>query len=222
MPVRFLKTENSLLASMIELVTSWQEENKEKREALAQYEQSIAIAKLEINISETLDDPTTEKQQQLAELEAIMLDNETKRQQLKKQLMQDKLAIIDQIFKQFEPDISDEQKEKIKPRLLEALDDFMTRPFQLSTLNDVLVEQKPQTFDIFSDIYAFLDSSPTRQEILNFRLPGHIQERIAILLQANKDDTLTPNESRELDEYERLEHLLRMQKIKVRTEPNME
>jgi hypothetical protein len=221
MPAGFLKTRHLLFESIIELVTSWQEANKDKRDDLAEVEQSIAIVRLEIKISETLDDHSKEQQRKRAELEAIMLDNEAKLQQLRQQIRQDKLAIIEQVFEQFEPNLSDEQKEKIKPRLLEALDNFMTRPLQLQTPDELLVESEPQTFDIFSDIYDFLGSSPTRQEILNFRLPGHIQERIATLLQANKEGTLTPEESRELDEYERLEHRLRMQKINARTESDM-
>lgn len=37
-----------------------------------------------------------------------------------------------------------------------------------------------------------------------------MQERLATLLERNRADILTPNEQQELDEYERIEHLMVM------------
>ena len=68
----------------------------------------------------------------------------------------------------------------------------------------------------FHEIYEFLTSSPTPQAIINFHPSEATRQRVQSLLQANKERTLTPQETRELDEFADLEHLVRMLKIYAR------
>lgn len=67
--------------------------------------------------------------------------------------------------------------------------------------------------ELFQDIYAFLDTSSAPQTVLDYRLPEPVREQIQALLQANKERALSADEIAILDEYERLEHRLRMKKI---------
>lgn len=65
----------------------------------------------------------------------------------------------------------------------------------------------------YSEVYEFLVSSPTPEEILAFRPSEETQERIRALLAANKAGTLSPEETLELDEFDKVEHFVRMLKI---------
>ena len=53
---------------------------------------------------------------------------------------------------------------------------------------------------IQDEVMAFLLSSPTPQQIIAFRASDSAQERLRYLLDANRNDTLTSDESAELDE----------------------
>ena len=53
---------------------------------------------------------------------------------------------------------------------------------------------------IQSEVMAFLLSSPTPQQIVDFRASEAAQQRLRYLLDANRNDTLTLDEKAELDE----------------------
>lgn len=67
-------------------------------------------------------------------------------------------------------------------------------------------------YDEFAD---FITSSPTLEEITRFRLSDPTEERINALLDANRNRTLTADEQAELDEAIRVEHLMRLVKIRA-------
>jgi hypothetical protein len=69
---------------------------------------------------------------------------------------------------------------------------------------------------IYQEVFVFLVSSPTPQDIIAFRPSEATQERIRELLAANKANRLTADENAELDEYEQVEHFVRMLKIHAR------
>lgn len=53
---------------------------------------------------------------------------------------------------------------------------------------------------IQDEVVAFLLSSPTPQQIIEFRASEAAQQRLRYLLDANRNDSLTPEELAELDE----------------------
>jgi len=53
------------------------------------------------------------------------------------------------------------------------------------------------------------------QRVLAFRLSSFQQERLDILLEKNREGTLTAEETAELDAFERFEHLVRLLKARV-------
>lgn len=65
---------------------------------------------------------------------------------------------------------------------------------------------------LYRYILNFLASNPTPQQIIDFRPTLEMQERMRTLLARSKAGELTPLEQKELDEYERIEHLVIMLK----------
>ncbi|NES25078.1 MAG: hypothetical protein F6K41_40760, partial [Symploca sp. SIO3E6] len=61
---------------------------------------------------------------------------------------------------------------------------------------------------VYHYILNFLASQPTPEKILAFRPTLQMQERLRTLVKRSKAGELTPQEQRELDEYERIEHLI--------------
>jgi hypothetical protein len=68
----------------------------------------------------------------------------------------------------------------------------------------------------YQEVYQFLVSSPTPEQIIAFRPSGVIQERVRQLLTANQADGLATQEQAELDEFERVNHFMSMLKIYAR------
>jgi len=66
------------------------------------------------------------------------------------------------------------------------------------------------------EVYEFLMSQPTAEQIIAFRPSPAAQERLEYLLDTHRNDHLTKEERFELDEYLKLEHFMRMLKIKAR------
>ncbi|MEL7502297.1 MAG: hypothetical protein AAFN18_07485 [Cyanobacteria bacterium J06554_6] len=61
---------------------------------------------------------------------------------------------------------------------------------------------------VYRYVFDFLASQPTPDQIANFRPTSDMQDRMGYLLTQSKADALTSLEAQELDEYERIEHLI--------------
>lgn len=66
---------------------------------------------------------------------------------------------------------------------------------------------------IYAEVYQFLVSSPTPEQIINFHASEVVQTRVRDLLAANRENRLTPDDQAELDEFERVNHFVSMLKI---------
>jgi len=64
--------------------------------------------------------------------------------------------------------------------------------------------------EIYRYILDFLASNPTPEQIAQFQPTPQMQERLRTLVTRSKAGELTPIELKELDEYERIEHLMVM------------
>lgn len=69
---------------------------------------------------------------------------------------------------------------------------------------------------LFDEVLEFLASTPTPQQILEFHPSEKLDRHISYLLELNREGKLSADESAELDEFARLEHFMRMLKIKAR------
>lgn len=67
----------------------------------------------------------------------------------------------------------------------------------------------------YDEFVEFITSSPTLEQITQFRLSDSAERRIRELLTANQQRRLTDGEEQELDEYVRLEHMVRKAKIRA-------
>jgi hypothetical protein len=69
---------------------------------------------------------------------------------------------------------------------------------------------------IYQEVYHFLASAPSHDEILAFRPSPTAQERIRALLNASKEQRLSADEQAKLNEFEQVEHFVRMLKAHTR------
>ncbi len=65
------------------------------------------------------------------------------------------------------------------------------------------------------EVLSFLMAQPTVQDIFGFKISEMAQERVRELLGRNREESLTEEERLELDEYEQLEQLMQMLKIRA-------
>jgi hypothetical protein len=83
----------------------------------------------------------------------------------------------------------------------------------IDTLPELLalsLQQLPIPTQIYQYILNFLASNPTPQQIAEFKPTPEMQDRLRTLLTQSKTGKLTPRELQELNEYERIEHLIVM------------
>jgi len=69
---------------------------------------------------------------------------------------------------------------------------------------------------IYAEVYEFLASAPSQDEILAFRPSEELLARLNALRDAEKRGSLPAEEAAELDEWEQVEHLVRMVKLTTR------
>lgn len=101
--------------------------------------------------------------------------------------------------------VSETLAEKIQP-----LGSWLPTVLELS-----LVGFQTQAIKVASDIIAFLSTSPTPETVLTYQLPTVHIERTQRLLALNKAGLLDQAEQLELDELEKIEHIIIMLKTSV-------
>ena len=75
----------------------------------------------------------------------------------------------------------------------------------------------PLPTQLYAYILSLLASGPTPEQLLGFSPTPEMKERLDVLLEKSRSDTLTELEQQELEEYERIEHIVVM--LKARTLP---
>lgn len=66
------------------------------------------------------------------------------------------------------------------------------------------------------EIIRFIASGVTSQQVASFQPSAEVRDRVEMLIRKEKTDGLLPEEQRELDDYMRLEHLMRLAKAQAR------
>jgi hypothetical protein len=69
---------------------------------------------------------------------------------------------------------------------------------------------------LLEEITDFLASSPSAQEIINFKPSEVLEHRALELLQRNRENRLTPEERAEMQEFMRMDHFMTLLKAKAR------
>jgi hypothetical protein len=98
---------------------------------------------------------------------------------------------------------------EVPEELAKQLAEIGDRLPELLTLS---LQQPPLPAHIYRYILDFLTGNPTPQQLAEFQPTTEMQERLRTLLIRSKTGDLTPAELKELDEYERIEHLIIMMK----------
>lgn len=75
-----------------------------------------------------------------------------------------------------------------------------------------LEQLSPLPSEIYRYILEFMVSQPSQDELIDFGPTESMQTRVSTLLEKNRTDELTAVESKELDEYIRINHLITMLK----------
>ena len=65
------------------------------------------------------------------------------------------------------------------------------------------------------EIAAFLASGPTPEELATYHISEQARERVAALMEKNKDGALTPEEAAELDEITVLDQLFTLVRARL-------
>lgn len=68
----------------------------------------------------------------------------------------------------------------------------------------------------FDEIIDFVARGSSREEVLSFCASEETKARVEYLIRKEKNDGLLSEETVELDDYVRLEHLMRMAKARAR------
>lgn len=69
---------------------------------------------------------------------------------------------------------------------------------------------------VYDEFVEFITSTPTLQQIADYQLTVAAEARIDDLLTRNNTGDIVEEELAELDDYLRIEHLIRMAKIRAR------
>ena len=81
---------------------------------------------------------------------------------------------------------------------------------RLPELLALSLQQPAIPTQVYQYILNFLASNPTPQQIAEFKPTEEMQDRLRTLLALSKAGDINPRELKELDEYERIEHLIMM------------
>jgi hypothetical protein len=77
-----------------------------------------------------------------------------------------------------------------------------------------MTEYSPTT-RVQDEVLAFLLSSPTPQDIVDFHASDSAQERLRYLLDANRQGTITAEERAELEEASQINHFFMLLKARA-------
>lgn len=74
---------------------------------------------------------------------------------------------------------------------------------------------------LFDEILEFLASTPTPEQIIAYRPPEDLQQRLSSLLEKNRLGRLSGSEADELDEFLRMNRFMSRLKLKAKTKVSL-
>lgn len=115
-------------------------------------------------------------------------------------------------------DIPDDLAQRLAP-YQSQFSELFTRLIATTLLGQQPSEQStpalPNTSSTYQEILDLLISQPTSEQIISFKVSEASQSRLQTLLQKNRETTLSPAESAELDLYEQLDTLIGLLKVRA-------
>lgn len=105
---------------------------------------------------------------------------------------------------------------EVPEELAESLKPWSNRlPELLKEMLEKKLPSQPKYNKAYEEFIYFLGQKPSHDEIINFKVSPEIQERIAILLDKNRENTISLEEKAELALYEQLENLVILLKAQL-------
>ena len=114
-------------------------------------------------------------------------------------------------------EIPDELSQKLAPfrdQLSELFTQFVSVRLQTEKRTG-RTTQEPLFPETHREVLDFLMSQPNPQKIVNFKVSEQSQARLQVLLQKNRESSLSIEEESELDIYEQLENLMGLLKARA-------
>ena len=69
---------------------------------------------------------------------------------------------------------------------------------------------------VYMELVDFVAGGPTLEDVANFRPSAESQKRVTWLMEREREEQLTPEETAELNRFVELEHILGLAKAKAR------
>lgn len=104
---------------------------------------------------------------------------------------------------------------EISEELATQLQPFENQLPQILELGLTKLNQSPSEFEGVTEVLEFFAKLPTPEEIIALRASEKLQNRVRELLEKNRTIGLTADEQKEWQQYEHLEHLVRIAKAKA-------
>jgi hypothetical protein len=76
--------------------------------------------------------------------------------------------------------------------------------------------QRAPISTIMEDVADFLASSPTSEQIIAYKAPENLDQRLHYLLDQNSSGEITRDERAELDDFMQMNRFLKLLKLKMR------
>lgn len=98
----------------------------------------------------------------------------------------------------------------------DRLPDLLSEALMLSASGNGTTTASSLRYAVLEEMIDFLCSSPTLEAIIAFKISARTQERLAELLDKNREEGLSEVENAELDAYEHVDYVMSLLKARAR------
>lgn len=102
-------------------------------------------------------------------------------------------------------------------QLRDRLPDLLPEVLTLLASDNGRTTVPSMRYRVFEEMIDFLASSPTSEQIIAHKVSARAQERLAELLEKNREEGLSEAENAELDVYEQVDYVMSL--LKARAHP---
>ena len=98
----------------------------------------------------------------------------------------------------------------------DRLPDLLSEALMLSASSNGTTTVSSLRYPVLEEMIDFLCSGPTLEQIIAFKISAQAQERLAELLDKNREEGLSEVENAELDAYEHVDYVMSLLKARAR------
>jgi hypothetical protein len=98
----------------------------------------------------------------------------------------------------------------------DRLPDLLSEALMLSASDNGTAAGSSLRYPVLEEMIDFLCSGPTLDQIIAFKVSDRAQERLAELLDKNREEGLSELENAELDAYEHVDYVISLLKARAR------